>query len=76
MLPIFRQAQDHKIPVSIKEWLTCSKRCRGVISPSIDEFYYCRARAGEDEQNFDKFDRAFGEYFKVSSRRRSRARCR
>jgi hypothetical protein len=36
-----------------------------VISPSIDEFYYLsRAALVKDEQNFDKFDRAFGEYFK------------
>ena len=62
----FVKLKDHKIPVSIKEWLTLLQAMRkGVISPSIDEFYYLsRTTLVKDEQNFDKFDRAFGEYFK------------
>ncbi|HYT86020.1 MAG TPA: VWA domain-containing protein [Burkholderiales bacterium] len=62
----FVKLKDHKIPVSIKEWLTLLEAMqKGVISPSIDEFY-CLSRTAlvKDEQNFDKFDRAFGEYFK------------
>jgi len=62
----FLKLKSHKLPVSIKEWLTLLEAMRkGVISPSIDEFYYLsRAALVKDEQNFDKFDRAFGEYFK------------
>jgi len=62
----FVKLKDHKIPVSIKEWLTLLEAMqKGVISPSIDEFYYLsRTTLVKDEQNFDKFDRAFGEYFK------------
>ncbi|HEY6720862.1 MAG TPA: VWA domain-containing protein, partial [Burkholderiales bacterium] len=62
----FIKLKDHKIPVSIKEWLTLLEGMqKGVISPSIDEFYYLsRTTLVKDEQNFDKFDRAFGEYFK------------
>src|SRR5437870_3666397 len=62
----FVKLKDHRIPVSIKEWLTLLEAMRkGVISPSIDEFYYLsRTTLVKDEQNFDKFDRAFGEYFK------------
>src|SRR5437870_13536586 len=62
----FVKLKDHKIPVSIKEWLTLLEAMhKGVISPSIDEFYHLsRAALVKDEQNFDKFDRAFGEYFK------------
>ena len=62
----FVKLKDHKIPVSIKEWLTLLEAMqKGVISPSIDEFYWLsRAALVKDEQNFDKFDRAFGEYFK------------
>src|SRR2546430_14101166 len=62
----FVKLKDHKIPVSIKEWLTLLEAMqKDVISPSIDEFYYLsRATLVKDEQNFDKFDRAFGEYFK------------
>src|SRR6266581_3837009 len=62
----FVKLKDHKIPVSIKEWLTLLEAMqKGVISPSIDEFYYLsRTTLVKDEQNFDKFDRAFGEYFR------------
>src|SRR3989475_6407145 len=62
----FVKLKDHRIPVSIKEWLTLLEAMqKDVISPSIDEFYYLsRTTLVKDEQNFDKFDRAFGEYFK------------
>ena len=62
----FTRLKHHKVPVSIKEWLTLLEAMqKGVISPSIDEFYYLsRAALVKDEQNFDKFDRAFGEFFK------------
>ena len=62
----FVKLKNHKIPVSIKEWLTLLEAMqKDVISPSIDEFYYLsRTTLVKDEQNFDKFDRAFGEYFK------------
>jgi hypothetical protein len=62
----FVKLKDSKIPVSIKEWLTLLEAMKkNVISPSIDEFYYLsRTSLVKDEQNFDKFDRAFGEYFK------------
>src|SRR5438046_1555245 len=62
----FVKLKDHKIPVSIKEWLTLlAAMQKDVISPSIDEFYYLsRTTLVKDEQNFDKFDRAFGEYFR------------
>src|SRR2546425_357033 len=63
---IYVKLKEHKIPVSIKEWLTLLEAMqKDVISPSIDEFYYLsRTALVKDEQNFDKFDRAFGEYFK------------
>jgi len=62
----FLKLKSHKLPVSIKEWLTLLEAMqKDVISPSIDEFYYLsRTALVKDEQNFDKFDRAFGEYFK------------
>jgi uncharacterized protein with von Willebrand factor type A (vWA) domain len=61
----FLKLKDHKLPVSIKEWLTLLEAMqKNVISPSIDEFYYLsRTALVKDEANFDKFDRAFGEYF-------------
>jgi len=62
----FTRLKDHKVPVSIKEWLTLLEAMqKGVISPSIDEFYWLsRTTLVKDEANFDKFDRAFGEFFK------------
>ena len=62
----FTTLKRHKVPVSIKEWLTLLEAMhKGVISPSIDDFYYLsRTALVKDEQNFDKFDRAFGEFFK------------
>jgi uncharacterized protein len=62
----FLKLKDHRIPVSIKEYLTLLEAMqKDVISPSIEEFYYLsRTALVKDEQNFDKFDRAFGEYFK------------
>jgi uncharacterized protein with von Willebrand factor type A (vWA) domain len=61
----FLKLKSYKVPVSVKEWLTLLEAMqKNVISPSIDEFYYLsRATLVKDEQNFDKFDRAFGEYF-------------
>ena len=62
----FLKLKDHKIPVSIKEYLTLIEGLKaGVISPSVDEFYvFARTALVKDEANFDKFDRAFGEFFK------------
>ncbi|MBI2319419.1 MAG: VWA domain-containing protein [Betaproteobacteria bacterium] len=62
----FLKLKDAKLPVSIKEYLTLIEgMSKHVISPSIDEFYYLsRMTLVKDESNFDKFDRAFCEYFK------------
>src|SRR5262247_2020057 len=62
----FLKLKSAKVPVSIKEWLTLMEAMqKGVIEPSIDDFYYlARAALVKDESNYDKFDRAFGEYFK------------
>ena len=62
----FLKLKEHRIPVSIKEYLTLIEGLeKQVISPSIDEFYqFSRMALVKDEANFDKFDLAFGEYFK------------
>jgi uncharacterized protein with von Willebrand factor type A (vWA) domain len=66
LIDFFLKLKSHKLPVSIKEYLTLLEAMdKGVIGPSVDDFYYLsRAALVKDEQNFDKFDRAFGEYFK------------
>jgi uncharacterized protein with von Willebrand factor type A (vWA) domain len=65
LIDFFLKLKSHKLPVSIKEYLTLLEAMdRKVIGPSIDDFYYLsRATLVKDESNFDKFDRAFGEYF-------------
>jgi len=65
LIDFFLKLKSHKLPVSIKEYLTLLEAMqKDVISPSIDEFYtLSRMVLVKDESNFDKFDRAFGEYF-------------
>jgi uncharacterized protein with von Willebrand factor type A (vWA) domain len=62
----FVKLKDARIPVSIKEYLTLLEGLhKQVIAPSIDEFYLlARTVLVKDESNFDKFDRAFGAYYK------------
>ena len=62
----FLKLRDAKIPVSIKEYLMLMEgMSKGVISPSIDEFYFlARTTLVKDEANFDKFDQAFATFFR------------
>lgn len=62
----FLKLKDAKVPVSIKEYLTLMEgMARGVISPSIDDFYFlARTILVKDESNFDKFDQVFATFFK------------
>ncbi|MET1083043.1 MAG: VWA domain-containing protein [Burkholderiales bacterium] len=65
LISFFLRLKQAGLPVSIKEFLTLMEAMRlGVSGPSIDEFYFlARATLVKDESNFDRFDRAFGEYF-------------
>ena len=65
LIGFFLKLKEHKLPVSIKEYLTLLEAMdKKVISPSIDDFYYLsRATLVKDEANFDKFDRAFSEFW-------------
>jgi hypothetical protein len=66
LIDFFFTLKDAKIPVSIKEFLVLLEAMqKNVISPSLDDFYYlARTTLVKDEANYDKFDRAFGLYFK------------
>ena len=66
LIDFFLHLRHARLPVSIKEYLLLLEAMRErVIGPSIDEFYHLsRAVLVKDERNFDKFDRAFGAYFK------------
>jgi len=66
LIDFFFALRNAKVPVSIKEFLTLLEALeKSVIAPSLDEFYYlARLVMVKDEAHFDKFDRAFGSYFK------------
>ena len=66
LIDFFFALKNAKIPVTINEFLTLLEVLqKNVIGPSMDDFYYvARLTLVKDEANFDKFDRAFGQYFK------------
>jgi len=65
LIDFFLKLKSHKLPVSIKEFLTLLEALqKGVIGSSVDDFYYlARITLVKDEANFDKFDRAFAEFW-------------
>ena len=62
----FLHLKSHKLPVSTRELLTLLEALdKRVVSLSLDDFYVLsRACFVKDEQHFDRFDLAFGSYFK------------
>ena len=66
LIDFFYTLRDAKIPVTIREFLSLLEALdKGVIATSLDDFYYlARLTLVKDEAHFDKFDRAFGMYFK------------
>jgi uncharacterized protein with von Willebrand factor type A (vWA) domain len=66
LIDFFFTLKDARIPVSIKEFLVLLEAMqRNVIGPSLDEFYYLsRTALVKDEAHYDKFDQAFGMYFR------------
>jgi uncharacterized protein len=66
LIDFFLKLKSAKVPVTTKEYLMLIEGMqKGVVGSSIDDFYYfARTCLVKDEANFDKFDRAFGEYFK------------
>jgi uncharacterized protein with von Willebrand factor type A (vWA) domain len=65
LINFFYHLRAARLPVSINELLTLLAALkRDVIRPSIDEFYFLsRAALVKDEAHYDRFDRAFGEFF-------------
>ncbi|HOL65318.1 MAG TPA: VWA domain-containing protein [Accumulibacter sp.] len=66
LIDFFLHLKARQVPVSIKELLALLEALqKHVIEHSLDDFYLLsRAILVKDETHFDKFDRAFGEYFK------------
>ena len=66
LIDFFFTLKDAKIPVTIREFLTLLEALdRRVITSSMEDFYYlARLSLVKDEAHYDKFDRAFAQYFK------------
>lgn len=66
LLGLFNEMRAVRIPVSIRELIDLTNALQQhVVFADMDEFYYlARALMVKDERYFDKFDRAFGAYFK------------
>lgn len=65
LIDFFLHLKARKLPVSTKEFLVLLEALeRHVVEYSLDDFYLlARATLIKDESHFDRFDRAFGEYF-------------
>ena len=66
LIDFFLHLKARKLPVSTREFLTLLEALRKRVGDnSIDDFYFLsRACLVKDESYFDRYDRAFGEYFK------------
>jgi uncharacterized protein with von Willebrand factor type A (vWA) domain len=71
LIDFFYTLRAAKLPVSVREYLTLLEALQAnVVGPaadacSIDDFYHlARTVMVKDEKHFDKFDKAFGAYFK------------
>jgi uncharacterized protein with von Willebrand factor type A (vWA) domain len=66
LIDFFLHLKARRLPVSTREYLTLLEAMQArVAGHSIDEFYFLsRTCLVKDESHYDKFDQAFGEYFK------------
>ncbi|MFA7280692.1 MAG: hypothetical protein WC100_11395, partial [Sterolibacterium sp.] len=66
LIDFFLHLKSAKLPVSTREFLTLLEAMqKRLAGHSMDDFYFLsRACLVKDESNYDKFDRAFGAYFK------------
>ena len=64
-LPFFENLRDHRVPVSLREFLAFLEAMKaGLVTYDIEGFYYlARTAMVKDERNLDKFDRAFSQTF-------------
>lgn len=66
LIGFFSKVREYKVPCTIRELLDLIRALeQQVIFANIDDFYVIsRAILVKDESYFDKFDRAFADYFK------------
>ncbi|MCJ9713499.1 hypothetical protein LWS69_31090, partial [Bordetella hinzii] len=62
----FYHLRAHRLPVSVNEYLTLLEALRAqVMPPTLDDFYFlARTTLVKDESLFDRYDQAFGSYYK------------
>jgi uncharacterized protein with von Willebrand factor type A (vWA) domain len=67
----FYELRNMKIPVTIREYLMLLEAMeKGVCGANVDDFYYlARSALVKDERNFDRFDQAFGSFFRGLERK-------
>jgi len=67
----FYELRNMKIPVTIREYLMLLEAMKkGVCGANVDNFYYlARSALVKDERNFDRFDQAFGSFFRGLERK-------
>lgn len=66
LIDFFYHLRSHRLPVSVKEFLTFLDALRhGLGAPQIESFYHlARACLVKDETLYDRFDQAFASYYK------------
>jgi hypothetical protein len=66
LVDFFLHLKSARLPVSTREFLTLLEALeKNVVSLSLDDFYHlARATLIKDEAQYDRYDRAFGAYFK------------
>jgi uncharacterized protein len=66
LIDFFLHLKARQLPVSTQEFLTLLEGLRtGVCGHDLDAFYhFARTCLVKDEAHYDRYDRAFGEYFK------------
>ena len=66
LIDFFYTLRRHKVPVTIRELLDLVQALQvRVVYADVDDFYLLsRAALVKDEKHYDKFDQAFGAYFK------------
>ena len=64
-LPFFDQLRAHKVPVSLREFLSFLEAMKaGMATYDMEHFYLLgRSILVKDERNLDKYDRAFAASF-------------
>ncbi|NLZ12097.1 MAG: VWA domain-containing protein [Alcaligenaceae bacterium] len=65
LLDFFYHLRNHRLPVSVNEYLTLLQALKSnVMPPTLDDFYHLsRMTLVKDETLFDRFDQAFGEFY-------------